>query len=135
MVPRSVTVLIAIHGGISLPALAAHMILHPLQESLFFWWASPFSFFSLPVIPILYGRVATVAWGVLFDGMTVVIGTIGMAYCFLLTFEGLLALLGGISKFILPKIILFWTKLSLFYFIFCKVSPLKVDLLGYGCLE
>ena len=134
MVPRSVTVLIAIHVGISLPGLAAHMKLHPVQESLFFWWASPFSFFSLLVIPVLYGRAATVAWGVLFNGMTVVIGTIGMTYYSLLTFEGPLTLLRFTTESTLPQVLLLWTKLPLSYFIFRKVSPLKVDSQGDACL-
>jgi hypothetical protein len=135
MVPRSVKIFVSIHIGITLMGLAAHMKLHPVWESLFFWWASPLSFFSLLVIPVLYVRPVTVAWGVLFNAMTVAIGTIGMSYYFLLTFESPVTFYRLILESTLVPIFILWTKLLLSYFIFVKVSPLKVGPQVEGCLE
>ena len=133
MIPRRVKVLILIHVAISLIGLMAHMRLHPVTKSLFFWWASPVSFFSIFVIPVLYARPATVAWGYVFNAMTVAIGTITMFYYFLLTFEGPVTFYRLVAESTLPKILFLWSKLLVAYFILMTMRPRRVAGQTEGC--
>ena len=41
--------------------------LHPVTESLYFFWASPVTVFSVIVIPVLLARPSTVGWGFMLD--------------------------------------------------------------------
>lgn len=135
MLPRSVKILIVVHIAISLLGLLAHINLHPVGKSLFFWWASPVSVFSLIVIPALYARPATVAWGFLFNAMTVVIGTIAMSYFSLLTFDAPITLYRLATESTLLKVFFLWIKLPVAYFILIKMKPLKIVRPREGCLE
>ena len=135
MLPRSVKILIAVHVAITLVGLLAHMKLHPVTKSLFFWWASPVSIFSLVVIPVLFARPATVAWGFLFNAMTVAIGTITMSYFSLLTFEAPFTLYRLLTESTLLKIFFLWAKLPVAYSILVIMKPLKIVRPREGCLE
>lgn len=135
MIPRSVKILIAVHIVITLVGLLAHMKLHPVTKSLFFWWATPVSVFSLLVIPVLYARPATAAWGFLFNTMSVAIGTIAMLYFSLLTFGAPFTLYRLAMESTILKVFFLWTKLPVGYFILIKMKPLKSVRLREGCLE
>jgi len=135
MIPRSVKILILVHIGITMIGLSAHMILHPVGKSLFFWWASPVGFFSLLVVPVLYARPATMVWGYLFNAMTVAIGTIAMFYYFLMAFEPPVTLFRIVTESTLPKIFFLWTKLLVAHFALVAMRPLMhVDQIE-GCTE
>lgn len=135
MIPRSAKILIAVHIAITLVGLPAHMKLHPVTKSLFFWWATPVCVFSLFVIPVLYARPATVAWGFLFNAMTVAIGTITMSYFSLLTFEAPFTLYRLLTESTILKVFFLWAKLPVGYFILIKMKPLKSVRPREGCLE
>ena len=135
MLPRSVKILILVHIAITLVGLAAHMKLHPVTKSLFYWWAAPANVFSLLVIPVLYARPATVAWGFLLNAMAVAIGTITMSYYSLLTFEAPFTLRWLATESTLPKIFFLWGKLPVAYFILVGMRPWKIKKPDEGCLE
>ncbi len=125
MIPRTVKILLVVHIVITGIGLMAHMKLHPVTKSLFFWLASPISLFSLIVIPVLYARPATVAWGFLLNGMTVAIGTITMVYFSLLTFEGPFTLPKLFKETTLFQVLFLWAKLPVAYFILVAMKSLK----------
>ncbi|MFP3982128.1 MAG: hypothetical protein ACLFV2_00350 [Desulfurivibrionaceae bacterium] len=135
MIPRSVKILILVHIIISLVGMAAHLDQHPPGQSLFFWWPVLGGVVSLVVVPLLYARPATVAWGFLFNAMFVVIGTLGMAYFLLITFEGSLTFYRLITESTLPKIFLLWTRLLVAWFILTEMEALKISTADGGCLE
>ena len=135
MVTRSVTFLILLHMCISLGGMLIHLKLHPVGKSLYFLWASPVSAFSLLVIPFLYLRSSTVAWGFMLNVGTVLIGTIGMSYYFMLTFEGPLTLSRIIMESTLPGILVLWAKVPIAYFILLKMKPESSSRIQRGCVE
>ena len=110
---RPVTLLILIHVLLSFGGLLLHLRIHPPTKSLFFWWAAPTGAFSLLVIPLLYLRPSTVAWGVLFNGFAVAIGVIGMAYFSLHTLERPLTPAKLLFGSTLPDIAVLLAKLPL----------------------
>lgn len=133
--PRSVKILILIHVALSLIGLTAHLKLHPVTKSLFFWWAAPVDIFSLLVIPVLFARPATVSWGYLFNAMTVAIGTIAMFYYFLQAFEPPVTFYRIMVESTLPKILFLWTKLLIAQFILVAMRPLMHVGQIEGCME
>lgn len=135
MVTRSVKFLILLHMCISLGGMLIHLKLHPVGKSLYFLWASPVSAFSLLVIPFLYLRSSTVSWGFMLNAATVLMGTIGMSYYFLLNFEGPLTLSRIIMESTLPGILILWSKVPIAYFILLKMKPETSSRLERGCVE
>ena len=119
---RSLTLLIAIHILLSLGGLLLHLRIHPPTQSLFFWWAAPTGAFSLLVIPLLYLRPSTVAWGVLFNFFAVAVGVIGMAYFSLHTLRPL-SIARILFSSTLPDIALLLTKLPLALLILREMRP------------
>ena len=113
MLSRKVTFFIFVHMVISLIGLLRHVKLHPVDQSLYFWWASPINVISLFVLPCLFARPATVAWGYLLNSFIVAIGTIGMAYFTLLSFEGPLTPQKILFASTLPYILILWLKVPL----------------------
>jgi hypothetical protein len=135
MIPRPVKFLIPVHVGISLLGLWVHLQVHPLSKSLYFWWASPVSLFSLVVLPVLFLRRATVGWGYVLNACTVAIGTIGMSYFSLLTFEPPLSLYRLFSESTLPNILLLWIKLPVAHLILRRMRPHPLLTRERGCAE
>lgn len=113
MVPRHVKLLVLFHGSISLTGVVAHAVIHPPATSLYFWWASPFSIVSLLILPPLFLRPQTVAWGYLFNAYAVAIGVIGMTYFSLLTMERPLTMTAILLDSTLPATALLLLKLPL----------------------
>ena len=120
---RSVVILIAIHMTLSLIGLLAHANTHPVQRSLYFWWATPVSLFSLIVLPLLFFNTATVRWGYMLNWFTVGIGTIAMSYFSLFTLEPPYTFLRIATESTLPKIFLLWMKVPIAAAILGKMQP------------
>jgi hypothetical protein len=135
MTSLSARFLILIHIGISLGGVLIHLKAHPLEKSLYFWLASPVSAFSLLVIPFLYARPSTAAWGFMFNALTVLMGTIGMSYYYFLNHEGPFTLYRVITESTLPPIIILWMKVPVAYLILNKMKPQKVSRRVGGCAE
>ncbi len=133
MAPRSVKFLIFIHICISFTGMLAHFNQHPVGKSLYFLWAATFSVFSLIVIPILFYRPSTVAWGFMMNAGTIIIGTIGMSYYSLLTIEAPINMNKILLESTLPAIIILWTKLPVSYFILKQMKPLIIPKRIRGC--
>ncbi len=110
---------------LSLGGLLIHMKIHPVNKSLYFLWASPVNIFSFIVLPILFIRPSTVAWGFIFNAFTVGIGTIGMAYFSVLTFEPPFSLFRLLSESTLPAIVILWAKIPLAMLILQKIRTGK----------
>ncbi|MBC8413627.1 MAG: hypothetical protein ISR96_03560 [Nitrospira sp.] len=115
--------------------LITHIKLHPVTESLYFLWASPISLFSLVVISMLYTRPSTVAWGYMFNAGTIIIGTVGMLYFFLLSIERPIVIAHLLSESPLPGIILLWVKLPLAHLILNKMKPIEKRVQESKCKE
>ncbi len=125
MADRSVKLLLAIHIGISFGGLFIHMKLHPVQESLYYLWASPVNAFSILVIPLLLARPSTVGWGFMLNAGTILIGTIGMLYFTLLNFEQPVTLYWLFTKSAIKGIPLLWIKLLVAWLILVKLRTGK----------
>ncbi len=121
--------------GITLAGVFIHLKLHPPWESLYYFWASPLSVFSLIVIPVLYSRPATSAWGFMLNAVTVLIGTTGMSYYSLLYFERPFTLYRIITESTLPAIFILWARLPVAYLILVKMQSRRVPLRQRGCVE
>ncbi len=132
--PRSVKVCILVHIVLTLIGLAAHIDQHPPGQSLFFWWPVLLGVISLLIVTVLYIFPATVAWGFLFTTMAVGLGTIGMAYFTMLTFEEPYSFWRVATDSTLPKILLLWLKLPTAWVIFSKMKPLRKEEAARGCL-
>lgn len=113
MISKKTVYLICIHLLLTMAGLILHLKTHNPSHSLYFWWAAPVSLFNLVVVSCLYLYPRTVAWGVLANGMTVMIGTIGMTYFSLKTMEPPITTAGIILHSTLPYILILLTKLPL----------------------
>jgi hypothetical protein len=69
------------------------------------------------------------------NAATVLMGTIGMSYYFLLNFEGPLTLSRIIMESTLPGILILWSKVPIAYFILLKMKPETSSRLERGCVE
>lgn len=125
MISRQVKLFILIHICISLAGLAIHLTLHPVDKSIYYWWASPVNAFSLFVITFLYVRPSTVAWGFMLNAFTVLIGTLTMSYYSLLTLERPLTLYLVLTKSPLAGIIVLWIKVPVAYYILVMMKTGK----------
>ena len=115
--------------------MLVHMELHPVENSLYFLWASPVSAFSLLVLPFLYCRPSTVGWGFMLNAGTVLIGTIGMSYYSLLNLDRPLTLYKSLFESALPGIVILWTKVPVSYFILKTMNQNKLPQHVRGCIE
>jgi len=112
---------------LSLAGLLIHAELHPVTKSLYFWWASPVCIVSLLVLPVLFIRPRTVAWGYGLNLFIIALGTIGMGYFSLLNFEPPVTLWQLGVRSTLPAIIILWLKLPLAYFILLQMRLITMD--------
>ena len=135
MPQRLVKILIVIYICISLIGFMAHMTLHPVTKSLYFWLASPMSVVSLLIIPLLFLRSATVAWGFMLNGFVVGAGTVGMSYFSMLNMEGPLTFYRLIAESTLPAILFLWIKLPIAFVILHKMRPQETFQKMRGCAE
>lgn len=115
MITRTVKILILVHMCMSLGGVLVHMNLHPIEKSLYYWLVPPVSAFSLLVLPFLFARPSTAAWGFMLNAFAVGIGTIGMGYFSLHTFEAPVTLARLIGDSTLPAILILWTKVMIAY--------------------
>ena len=123
---KPVRVLIGIHMGLSLIGIIVHTIIHPVQESLYYWWASPVAVISFVLLPILFSRRSTVAWGYLLNAFTVLIGVIGMSYYAMMKPEGPVTI---------PYILVLLIKLVIAHMILLKMRPEGPTKGERGCRE
>ncbi len=121
MLKRSVKILLTIYIGISIGGMIIHMNLHPVTESLYFFWASPVNLLSVIVIPVLLARPSTVGWGFMLNAGTILIGTVGMSYYMLLTLEGTVTLQWLFSDSPLKGIVVLWAKLPIAWHILVRM--------------
>ena len=115
MITRTVKILILVHMCMSLGGVLVHMNLHPIEKSLYYWLVPPVSAFSLLVLPFLFARPSTAAWGFMLNAFAVGIGTIGMGYFSLHTFEAPVTFARLIADSTLPAILILWTKVMIAY--------------------
>jgi len=120
---RPVTLLVAIHILLTFGGLMLHLRIHPPTKSLYFWWAAPTGAFSLLLIPFLYLRPSTVAWGVLLNFFAVAIGVIGMGYFSVMTIERPLTVMKLLFGSTLPDIALLLAKFPLALLILKEMRP------------
>lgn len=132
---RIVPILIALHMLISLTGVLIHIKLHPPSESIYYWWASLPSIFSLLVVPVLYSRPLTVPWGFMLTAGTVIFGTIGMFYFSLMTLEGPLTLSGIVLRSAFPAIIILWIKVAIAFYILRAMVPQAAERNGGGAVR
>lgn len=125
MTPRRVKIMVLMHASISLGGVLIHGKLHPPADSLYFLWAAPVSMVSLTIIPLLYVRPSTVAWGFLMNAATILIGTVGMSYHFVITTERTLTLYNVFMHSALPGIFIVWIKLPVSLVILYSMRPLQ----------
>ncbi len=118
--------LLLVYILITLGGLFIHLKIHPPAKSLYFWWASPVNIVSVFLIPALFLRAGTAAWGVLLNAMVVGIGTVGMAYFSILNFEGPLSISAIFLKTTLPDILILWAKIPLASLLYQAVSQVDV---------
>lgn len=133
MTPRRVKIMVLMHAGICTGGLLVHGRLHSPADSLYFWWASPVSLFSLTLISVLYCRPSTAAWGFMLNAGTVLIGTIGMLYYSVLTIEKPLTLYNVFFKSALPGIFIAWIKFPVSLVILRSMRPLRGARQQRGC--
>lgn len=112
--------------GLSLLGIVVHTALHPLRQSMYYWWASPVAAISFFLLPLLFYRKSTVAWGYLLNAFTVIIGIIGMSYYALMKPEG---------SETLPFIPILLVKLIIAHLILRRMRPEGPSPGQRGCRE
>lgn len=105
--------LIVAHAALSLGGLLIHLALHPVMQSLYYFWAAPADGFSLIVLPMLFLRRSTVGWACLLNALVVSIGVIGMAYYSIIKFEGPLTVYSFLTGSTVPFIAILMAKLPI----------------------
>ncbi len=97
----------------SLGGLLLHLRIHPVEEGLFNWWAPAVGLVNVVVIPLLFLREKLAAMGQLLNVLTVIAGTVGMAYYSLHVEQGPLSFHLVFLQSTFPDIIILWAKLPL----------------------
>lgn len=110
---RATAWLVTAHAALSLGGMLIHLTVHPVTQSLYYFWAAPADGFSLIVLPILFLRRSTVGWAYLLNALVVLTGVIGMAYYSILKFEGPLTLYSILTGSTVPFITILMAKLPI----------------------
>ena len=72
--PISAFILLSIGG------LLLHLRIHPPTEELFYWAPVVVGVLNIILVPILLGSARTVSWGYVLTVLTIIVGTVTMAY-------------------------------------------------------
>jgi len=132
---QSVKLLIIAHICISLGGFLIHLRLHPLGQSLYFWWAAPVAAFSVVVLPFLFARRSTVGWGYMLNAGTVLIGLVGMAYYSLMKADWPITLSFILRESTLPYTFVLLAKLAIAHVILVEMRSQEVRKEERGCSE
>ena len=115
--------LVAAHLCLSLGGLLLHLRIHPVVESYFNWWAVGAGLANCLLLPALFLHPRTVALGCLMNGLTVILGTLGMAYFSLHSMVWPVDLTVILLQSTLPDIIILLAKLPLGQMILESMRP------------
>jgi len=98
---------------LSLGGWLLHLRIHPLAEDGANWIPFLSGLLSLVIVPWLFLRPATVAYGYVLNGMLVILGTITMANDSLESFRGTLTANALLFRTLFPNILILWGKFFL----------------------
>jgi hypothetical protein len=132
---QSVKLLIMAHICISFGGLLIHLRLHPLGQSLYFWWAVPVVAFSVIVLPFLFARRSTVGWGYMLNAGTVLIGLVGMAYFSVLKADWPMTLSFIFRESTMPYMFILLAKLAIAHVILVEIRSQGIRREERGCSE
>ncbi|GAB7080662.1 hypothetical protein [Megalodesulfovibrio paquesii] len=121
--PRLAVHLVAAHLCLSLGGLLLHLRIHPVLESYFYWWAAAAGVVSCLFMPALFLHPRTVGLGCLLNALTVLLGTVGMAYFSLHSMTWPVDLASILLQSTLPDIIILLAKLPLGQMILETMRP------------
>lgn len=130
---KPVRLLVTAYVMISMGGLLIHLKLHPPGQGFYFWLAAPVAVFSLVVIPILFCRSSTVAWGYMLNAAVVLTGVVGMGYFSFIKAEGPVSLSFLLLKTTFPDILILLAKLPIAHAILLQVRPRKPGGAERGC--
>lgn len=111
--PRLALYMAAAHLCLSLGGLLLHLRIHPMLESYFHWWAGGFGLMNCLVLPGLFLHPRGVGAAYVLNILTVIAGSLGMAYYSLHTLKPPFGLEAIFLKSTLPDILILWAKLPL----------------------
>jgi len=112
---------------ISLGGALLHLRIHPPTDSLFDCVPTAFAVLNVLVLPFLFNYRETVAWAYLLNAVTVVVGTVTMAYYSITHWQGPVTPLGILLRTTLPDITILAAKLPLAHIILRHFRPLDSE--------
>lgn len=118
---------------LSLGGLLLHARIHPLQESMFNWWALGFGVLNVTVVPTMFLRPATVGMAYLLNAATIIAGTVGMAYFSYINAQGPLTARLFLLESTFPDIVILFAKLPLAQLILDEMRPFMMKESLRGC--
>lgn len=121
--PRLAAHLAAAHFCLSLGGLLLHARIHPLGESLFHWWALGAGLVNCLLLPLLFLHPRGVGLAHLLNGLTVLLGSVGMAWFSLHTATGAFSLEALFLTSTFPDIVILLAKLPLSRMILESMRP------------
>ena len=121
--PKTARALILAYFWISLGGLLLHIRLHPPLENIYNWAPTAVAALNAFVLPFLFARPSTVAWAWLAAVATVIFGSVGMAWHWLVAWPGPWNLDAFLLRSTLPDIVILWGKLPLAWAIVRLVRP------------
>ncbi|AGW14066.1 hypothetical protein DGI_2312 [Megalodesulfovibrio gigas DSM 1382 = ATCC 19364] len=121
--PRLAVFLVAAHFCLSLGGLLLHLRIHPVVESYFHWWATGAGLINCLLLPLLFLHPRGVGFACVLNVLTVILGTLGMAYFSLHAMTWPASVLTIILHSTLPDIIILLAKLPLGQMILETMRP------------
>jgi hypothetical protein len=108
---------------LSLGGALLHLRIHPPADSLFNCVPTAFAVINVLVLPFLFNNRRTVAWAYLLNAVTVVVGTVTMAYFSITHWKGPVTVQAVLLQSTLPDIIILAAKLPLAHIILRHFRP------------
>lgn len=114
---------------LSLGGFLLHVRIHPPAQSVFNWLPAVVTGFNVLVLPFLFSSARTVAWAYLFNALTVVVGTVAMAWWSATTWDPAavpLTALNLVLRSTLPDIAILAARLPIGHTILRHFRPLPL---------
>jgi hypothetical protein len=115
MSPKDILSLIWAFMLLSVGGFMLHLRIHPPAASLFNWIPAVFGAVNVFVLPLLFRRPATAPLAFLLCCITVIAGTVGMAYFSIVEWKEPVTLYTVVFKSTLADILILGTKVPLGY--------------------
>ncbi len=121
--PRLAVYLVAAHFCLSLGGLLLHLRIHPVLESYLNWWACGFGVLNCVAVPVLFLHPRGVGMAYVLNILTVIAGTVGMAYYSLHGLKPPITLVTLLLQTTFPDIVILFAKIPLGQIILETMRP------------